>query len=357
MKAALLLAVLLQAPAAQETPIEDRIAAYLKGDDAARTELLKHGAFAIRPLQKSRASAPVTIDALVFELKKAAAFPKESSLPDLLDVKIAIPVKEASFQDVVNGLPKWTSLPLFFDQLEGGGVKPAHARLELKHGTRRTVLDNFCRQTGLDYGFFHGAVVISRPDRLWPAGPPGRPRELRPEEAARAKEWVEKLRDDSIEVRESASQELLKLGPSIIPILEPNLTGKDSELVARCSDLMAKFKPQPRITFRPAAVDAQKLDPTGTAVMRALQTMRVAIGFERSTLSQVLEYMTEYTGLPFRVKGDAGEKVVTFRSENQNVCALLTLLTQSQGLDFAIQAGGVSIGTPEAIGEILSEKK
>src|SRR6185503_7178942 len=59
-----------------QTPVDDHIAAFVKGDAAARAELVKLGAYAIRPLQKAREKAPEKIDALVFDLKKAAAFPQ-----------------------------------------------------------------------------------------------------------------------------------------------------------------------------------------------------------------------------------------------------------------------------------------
>jgi len=54
-------------------------------------------------------------------------------------------------------------------------------------------LDLMCRQTGLDYGFFHNVVVIARPDRLWPGGksvpifgPPGADRQHRTAEEEKA---------------------------------------------------------------------------------------------------------------------------------------------------------------------------
>jgi len=87
----MLLIALLQAPAAQDVHIEDRIAAYLKGDDAARTELLKLGVFAIRPLQKARDKGAQKIDALVLELKKAAMHPKDSEVWRKIESKVTVP--------------------------------------------------------------------------------------------------------------------------------------------------------------------------------------------------------------------------------------------------------------------------
>ncbi|HZL72908.1 MAG TPA: hypothetical protein VFC86_10630, partial [Planctomycetota bacterium] len=75
-----LLVALVQAPA-QDPSIERHIEAFLKGDQEARAELLKRGVTSIRPLLKARVGYLSKIDALLFEIKAAAAYPAAVALP------------------------------------------------------------------------------------------------------------------------------------------------------------------------------------------------------------------------------------------------------------------------------------
>jgi hypothetical protein len=160
---------LLHATPIQEKPIEERIEAFLKGDAAAREGLVKLGAFAIRPLQKARDKGPEKIDALVLELKKGAAYPKDSAGMDKLESKVETKMDKIALRDAVAQIQEATRLPLFCDKFEAADLKSDE--LTLEPGTVREVLDQICRQTGLDYGFFHNQVVLAKPDRLWHSGP------------------------------------------------------------------------------------------------------------------------------------------------------------------------------------------
>lgn len=354
---AFILIAILQAPAAQDPSIEDRIEAFLKGDEASRTVLLKLGAYAIRPLQKAREKDPKKIDALVYELKKAAAHPKGSSAAGALDAKITFRMKDAEFPGMMNSLLEATGLPLFFDQLEGPGVKPATVNLELENGPKRELLDQICRQTGLDYGFFHNMIVVSRPDRLWPAGPPPKAAELRGDDLARARKLVEKLGDDAIEARESATRDLLKFGPSVIPVLEANLGRKEAEIVTRCSSMIEKLRVIPRGAFGPSGAERQKKTPDEEKALKQIQVMKMSLSFDKSTLEDMVSFLKEFSGIPIELQGDAGKQVYSIQARDQAMFDLLSLITQSRDLDFAIKDGKVVIDTREAIEKILSEKK
>jgi len=61
-----LFVALLQAPA-QVNPLERHIEAFLKGDQEARSELLKLGVPSIRPLLKARVGYSSKIDTLLFD--------------------------------------------------------------------------------------------------------------------------------------------------------------------------------------------------------------------------------------------------------------------------------------------------
>ncbi|HEU4338672.1 MAG TPA: STN domain-containing protein [Planctomycetota bacterium] len=155
---------------AQEPTLEDRIAAFAKGDAAAREALLKHGVGAILALHKARDKAPEKIDALVFEIKKAAAYPKDTKAPDSLDVKCKLQMSNQSPADVIAYLREFTGANLICDRFDPADLKAAKVDLAIDDVPMRQALDQLCRVTGLDYGFFHNVIVVGKPERLWPAG-------------------------------------------------------------------------------------------------------------------------------------------------------------------------------------------
>src|SRR5262245_43546457 len=75
--------LLLFLQAAQKQPIEEAVAAFARGDAAARDEVLKGGIGAILELRKVRERAPEKIDALIYELKTADGVPAKSLLEAL----------------------------------------------------------------------------------------------------------------------------------------------------------------------------------------------------------------------------------------------------------------------------------
>ena len=163
----LMLVMLIQA---QEPTLDERIAAFAKGDAAARESLLKHGVGAIVALNKARDKAPEKIDALVFEIKKAAVYPKDSKAPDVLDVKIKLQMSNQSPADVIAYFREFTGANLICDRFDAADLKVATVDLATDDAPMRQALDQMCRLTGLDYGFFHNVIVIGKPERLWPAG-------------------------------------------------------------------------------------------------------------------------------------------------------------------------------------------
>jgi hypothetical protein len=159
---------MLQAPA-QEPTVDERIAAFLRGDAAARESLVKLGAFAIRPLQKARDKGPVKIDALVLELKRAASYPRDSGGAEKFESKVEAKMDKVKLRDAVAHLQEATRPPRFCDTFDAKDLKSDE--LTIEPGTAREVLDRICRQTGLDHGFFPNHVVLGKPERPWPPGP------------------------------------------------------------------------------------------------------------------------------------------------------------------------------------------
>lgn len=339
----------------QDRPVEVSIEAFLKGDDAARAELVKLGAFAIRPVQKARDKSPERIDALVFDLKKAAAYP----VPARFDA-------DFGGSRSVGGAPPLGSqlllalgrggIPFFVDQIDPTRMKSQTVAFENKKSSLE-VAEEICRLTGLDYGFFHNHIVFGHSDRLWPSGPPVKPRPLTAEDAVRAGALVEKLGDDSIESREAATRELLNLGPSVISLLETNLGRQEGEIAARCGFLIEKLTPRLRGAFGPPGAVRQKRTGEEEKALKQLQSMNVSLMLDKVTVAGVVGELGDIVGLAVEVQGDAGKPRVSVQVQGQKVIDFLCLVTQSRDLDFMIRDQKVIVDTREAIGKKLQESK
>ena len=348
---ALILIALIQAP--QDIPIEERIEAFIKGDDDVRKYFQALGAYAIRPLLKARDRSPERIDALVLELKKAAAYPSGAVAVARFDGVITI--RDQELEAIVPTMQS-IGLPIFLDRFRPGDLKSTKVTFE-NVMVAQAALEQICRQTGLDYGFFHNAIVLGLPERLWPAGPPAKPLELRGEALTQAKSLVEKLNDDAIEAREAATRDLLTVGPSAIPLLEENLRRKESEIVARCSALIEKLRPSGRGAFGPPGAHRQTKTPETGDILKKFQAVKVTLDFQDTSLDNVAGYLKEFTGIGFEVQGATGGKVITLKAKDQVLLDILSLMTQSREMDFMIQEGKVLIDTREAIQKSLNTTK
>lgn len=353
--AGLILLILAQGTPAPERPVEERIEAFLKGDDGARAELVKLGAYAIRPLQAAREKGPEKIDGLVLQLKKVSAYPKDSAFPESLIGRGIITIRDQELDSIIPTLQS-QGFPILWDQFDRAALKTSKVSFE-KVSKTRDILDQICRQTGLDYGFFHNAVVLGMPDRLWPSGPLTKPPPLKGDDLAKAKALVEKLGDDSIEVRESATKDLLAFGPSVIALLEVHLNRKEGELTARCAALIEKLAPRPRGVFGPSGAERQKRTESEEKLLKNLQTMKVSLSFEKAPLSEVVGYVGAFSGIPIELRGDGGRPSVTIQCRNQNLIDLLCLITQARDLDFILRDQMLIIDTREGIEKQISGEK
>lgn len=161
----------LQAP---ELKVDDHVAAFLKDDPAARSELLKLGAAAIRPLQKAREKGPAKIDPLVLELKKGVMVPFDSKLARDLEAKVTLREATIELHDESdrrkldwNDARRVFPCPLVVLPFDRADVKSMSATVKVADRPIREILELFAAQTGLDFGYFHNAVVIGPPDKLW----------------------------------------------------------------------------------------------------------------------------------------------------------------------------------------------
>jgi len=355
---AVYLAVLLQAPAAQETPIEDRIAAYLKGNDAARAELLKLGAIAIRPLQKARDKAPEKLDRLIRELKVAAAYPSPVRLQDQFTTtsSMMINLERASDLGPMSHVFHGIGIPLFSDRFDPGRLKSERVVL-MKLTCPLDFLEEFCRQTGLDYGYFHNTVVVGVPERLWPAPNPPKVTTLDDAGMARARELVEKLDDDSIEVRESATAELVKLGTGVLSLLEAQWNRKEPEIVSRCAAIVRQLRGLDEGVFGPSACLRQKLPAEDQGLLKRLQEAKPSLSFDMKTITDIMTHLQKTHGVDFEVAGEHGKLVLSMRAGKQSLLDVLSLITQTRDLDFIIKDRKVMIDDRRAIRRMLADAK
>ena len=343
----LLVLALAQAPAA-EKPVDELIAAFVIGDDKSRAELVRLGAFAIRPLQKSREKSPDKIDALVYELKKAAALP----VPDRFDADFKGTRKGVGPLDVQFIRTIGTdAIPLFLDP--DSICKATSTRFEVSASSSRKLVEQICRQTGLDYGYFHNHIVIGTSERLWPPGPPPPQRALTADEKARAQALTEKLCDESLEAREVATRELLALGPAILPIVKAARKNPDAEVRSRCESLIVRLEDRPRGTFGPAGALRQRRTDTEEKSLKHLEVMKADVDFRDQSLTDCLAYLREFTGLQVEAKGDPGRQPLNVRIQCQRMLDCFSLIAQSRGMDFYLRDLKVIVDTREAVEAVM----
>ncbi|HEU4338671.1 MAG TPA: hypothetical protein VFS19_01270 [Planctomycetota bacterium] len=335
----------------QEQPVEASIAAFLKGDAAARGELMKLGVFAIRPLQKARDKNPEKVDALVLELKKGTVYPASSKMYRELEDKVTIPESTVTLSDdpeelsvrlgdARSGIPA----PVLVQRFRRSDVKSMTATIRATDRPAREVLDQLCRQTGLDYAVYHNAVILGPPDRLWPAGPPAKPRPLTTEEETRLKGWIEKLKADDIAAREEATREILKFGVNALPVLE--------KLPNRPEALIQALGRKPAPPFGPAFATGQALDPVDAATLKALENANYpTLRLVDVPLNSLLEIILGGKDIEFEMKSAAAGESVIASLDASLIGGLdvLSLLTQMTGADFAISGGKVIVDTRERL--------
>ncbi|HEU4338674.1 MAG TPA: hypothetical protein VFS19_01285 [Planctomycetota bacterium] len=345
MIAILLLALL------QDRPVEASIEAFLKGDAAAKAEIVKLGAYAIRPLQKAREKAPEKINALVFELKKAAASPA----PDRFDADFngTRGISGSLHPRVINALAR-DLVPCFLDSFDPARLKSTGFRAT---GTSvLELMEAVCTQTGLDFGYFHNSIILAHPDRLWPSlGAPDKG-ELKGASLERAKALVEKLGDEMLGAREEASRDLLNLGRGVVPVLQAQLQRSEAEIVARCRSLLSELLPKEG-AFGPPAACRQALDDAGRALLKKLSGSKVNLRVDGQNMGRIVEILNASQTVKLGIQAEAAKRTITFEVWNMPVMDLLSLVTQTQDLDFMIQGDGVFIDDREAIHKLVPKSK
>jgi len=343
-----LLMLLLQADPPQRS-IEDAVAAFAKGEAAAREEVLKAGVSSILTLRKVRSLAPANVDALIFEIKTTADMRPTKDVLGALEGVRSLELGEIGFDVAVNDLME--GLPLVFDPPLFRTHFTRHVTVNLKDQSRRRILEEICRQMGLDYGFFYGVILVAEPGRLWPPAPL-RPRvtTLTPEESARAAQLIERLGHDEFQVREEAQAELKKLGKDVVPLLKKGAEGEDAERRARCNALVRVLtEPPPGAAFHLPAAARQELAGADEELRKRLTGDMISFKVSDIVLHGALRLMLQPRQIPHQLSPALMNPRLTLDCQNQTAWTLLALATHSCGCDFMIQDGKLVIDTREEI--------
>ena len=342
----------------QDRPIEESVEAFLKGDMDARAELVKLGAYAIRPLRSARDKRPERIEEFIYEIKKRIAGPNGRQAVANLDfTKTLVTVGDFKVESTLQSTVEYLAGTTFVDYIDPKLLKSRTYKVEHSTVAARVILDDLCRQTGLDYGIFHGMLVVGHPERLWPIRRPPTVPPLDDAGLKRAKELVEKLGDESIEIRDAATRDLLAMGTPLIAYLETQSKRAEAEIAARCEAIIRRLRVAIGGEFRPPAISRQKLNENEQALSAKLQNSRHNLLFKESSFEAVMTVLTRLHGIPFEVRCAPDLRPVNLRTDGQSYFDVLALVTQSLGLDFVFKDRKLIIDTREAIEKLISESK
>jgi hypothetical protein len=351
---ALSLLILLQQPA-EEFPMDDRIAAFLKGDETARAELILQGAYAIRPLQNVRDRNPERVQGLLREIKKAVAYPTPVPQPESPRSSMVLSLKFDGRSDLSPLVRILCSMEIhcYSDRIDGARLPKSQI---IAKGQGIEIFEEICRQTGLDYGYFHGTIVVGMPERLWPV------REVKSTELddagrTKARNLIEQLGNEAIEIRERATRELIQLGTGVVSLLRDHLDRDDAEIVSRCAAILKRMT-APGVAFGPSASLRQKLSEENQAVLDRLRAKAPPMRFENAKLSDIAAHVTKQQGVAIDMAPAFGAREVTiYTTPKQTLIDLLSLITQSWDLDFMIQDRKVLIDMRDRIEKLVPREK
>ena len=334
--------------------LDDAVAAFAKGDAAARQTVLKAGSSSILPLRKVRSQAAEKIDALIYEIKTLADGAPPQAILNALDAPRSMEVGEVAFEVAVDDLSN--GLPLLFDPALFQSHWGKNVVLNLKDRPRREILESLCRQLDLDFGFFYDVVLIAAPGRLWPAARPQRAVPLTREESTLAATLIERLASEKLQEREEAFNFLKKLGKGAIPLIEKGANHEDAERRARCVALVKELTdpPTPATFHRPAAAQ-QKLTGADEDLRARLAENRVSFKVQDIVLDGAMRLLLQPRDIPVQLAPGLKDVRLTLDLQNQTSWTVICLATHCCGFDFLIRDGRLVIDTREEIQHCLAK--
>jgi len=327
---------------------EADVDAWLRGDDRAREKLLEAGPVAVRPLRKLRARSPEKIDALIGTIRRAKS-PEE--LGKALDATRTFEAKDLPVADLPHILSEALATAVFLDPKLPDEAAVKTITVAENQRPVHAILDALCRDAGLDWCVTYGVVLISTPDRIWPAAPAPKPAPLAGDELEKAKRLVEALNAETLDERDTASAALEKLGGAALPLLEANAGREEREIASRCKALAAKLRtPPPRAVF--GATGAERQGDAGAAVVDALKGKQITFKVRRLNVAHCLKLLMAQTSVGLELNGmDATP--VTLSGENTPVWPMLAILVHAMGCDLAVVGGRVVVDKPEEIEKVI----
>jgi hypothetical protein len=352
-------------PSQEEDLLPDRIEAFTKGDDAVRPAILKAGAEAILLLRDVRERAPARVDPLIFEIKKAVAGPGESRTADSLEAKGTLrpepgtdPDVKYPFYAVCDQIAQ--QVPLIFDPILLKADSNAHCPVSLraKEGRLRDLLDECCRESGLDWCMIFGRPLVSTPERLWPERPPTAAPPLPVEQTLRARRWIEVFKSDDLEERSEATKALKALGRGALPILRGELHHKDPEVVARIKGVISFLDPpRKQGLFHIPGADRQILEGADADFRASLKSRKSSFNAAQLGFDGFLGLLLGPLQVPFTTSRTAREARMSVQMHNVELWAILGVVSQANGCDFLIQNGTLRFGTEAEVEQELWKGK
>ncbi len=346
----LLLSLLL----AQEPTLSDAARAFAKGDDAPRARLLAAGPGAVLAARKARELGPARIDALVLEIK-LAMIPRDHALHGALKAQQARRVagRGVSLAEIRAELPH--RFRVFADPMA-----PADALdRPIEPGADKfVVLDHLQRAADalkVDWGYYHGHLVLAPAERLWPVEVPPPPAPLAGEAAARARKIVEQLGSEMLEDRDAAAAELARLGLAASAQLEEGAASKDVEIASRCRALLeaARRPPAPPV-YHPSGVERQKLrDDDAAAEWKKLGESQNSFRAAELAFGNLLQLMLASNAVRHSVSEALATRKVNVSIQDSPIAETLVLLVQSLGGDLAYSNGELLFDSREAIERLV----
>jgi len=342
-------------------PLLDLIRRFASGDDTARPEILKAGAPAILLLRESRAQAPARIDDLLFDLKKQIAGPEGAKAALALEEKRSLEIPrgvEDPFWYAYDQLKAFQDLPLSHDPiLLSRPLGDEGTSLDMVARSGREILDALCVKVGIDYGFFYGRILLSTPERLWPsvALPPAPA--LGKDEAERIRQWVEDLKNENPDVRTKAMERFKKLGRATLPILEVNAKRPETEIAARCRELIALFSLSEQGMFGRPGAERQNLKGEDARFYKSLKDQSASFKCAAVPMEGFLRLYLGPRGIPFDIAPTIKQVQVVTDAQNESLWLGLTVVCQGKGVDFMIRDGKLYFDTKGEIEKRVRDER
>lgn len=330
----------------KEPALADLIRKALEGDDESIKALRTRGPGILRPLSEARLAAGETkgsgaVADLVLELKKELQPDSAALLGQLDRIQITADFANASVASVLDYLQEVTGMTMVLDPV----ASPEAVSFKLNNVSVRRLCDAMSLLAKVEVDVRFGVIFVSTPDRLW--GMTREPAPVAPLTDAQvkaARRLIQALGGESLEDRDKAVAELLKLGRAVIPVLEAQAKNGDKEIASRCKAIVEQLSPKPGAGSLPMAATfrTQKLAKDDEAVRANLERRKLDLNFEGTKLGDIAGFIRDFASLNIIVEKGL-EPEITVKAANLPLSQILELIALPRGLDVKIENGVIVI--------------